>query len=656
MTDHLLICSGFEQSINIYDLKVRKFAQKQSTNKIKSLKGHNKRVVGLCLDDFGILYSASIDGMIRAWDLDKNTTLKILYCKEAIYSMTIQNNILYCGLYSEVFCHDIENGSKIQPFPGISSFFIGQNSILIGWNRPKYRFEFIDMKTRQILHTTSDESIFHTNSICITEKTLFYISGSEIAQKKINIKSTPSISIIELYSDLYSYYLDVLLYPGEKISKIIEELHSKQLLTPKNQSLDDQISLIYSYLRTSIKSIQTIESTPFQIQFIKDEKPIYTKEDFELDFESRTALFYNKIRETTSLQPTVILVRRENLVFDTCKHFSVLKKEDLKKQMYIFFAGEQGLDMGGVTREFYQLLSKEILDARNALFVSTSCNNTYHPNTTSNINESHLQYFTFIGKLIGKALYDLHMMDTHFTRSIFKMMIGKNLSFEDLEDVDPSLFLSLNKILKMNEISAMELNFTAENNDFGSNNIFSLVENGETLSVNEENKSKFVQLYAKWKIYDSVKIQIDRLLTGLYEIIPREFLKIFNEKELELLLCGNPKLDVDDWIKNTKIEGFDKENIKIVEWFWEMVKDMSDLERGKLLQYATGTTCVPNEGFEGYAPPFTICRLRRGKEFLPVTHTCLNRIDLPDYESKQMCRERFIQAMEYGLKEGFQID
>lgn len=91
----------------------------------------------------------------------------------------------------------------------------------------------------------------------------------------------------------------------------------------------------------------------------------------------------------------MILVRREHLVFDTCKHFSVLAQDDLKKQMYIFFAGEEGLDMGGVTREFYQLLSAQILDPNNALFCRTPCN-TYHPNVASVVNEAHLQYFRYV--------------------------------------------------------------------------------------------------------------------------------------------------------------------------------------------------------------------------------------------------------------------
>jgi E3 ubiquitin-protein ligase HUWE1 len=145
------------------------------------------------------------------------------------------------------------------------------------------------------------------------------------------------------------------------------------------------------------------------------------------------------------------------------------------------------------------------------------------------------------------------------------------------------------------------------------------------------------------------------MLAGVYEIIPREYLTIFDEKELELLLCGSPEINVQDWKNYTKLEGFDDESMGLVNLFWTMCSEMTFIERSKLLQFVTGTTCIPNEGFEGFYPNFTLCRLRKDETYLPVAHTCLNRLDLPDYTTLEKMKERFKSSIEFGLKEGFQL-
>jgi E3 ubiquitin-protein ligase HUWE1 len=262
----------------------------------------------------------------------------------------------------------------------------------------------------------------------------------------------------------------------------------------------------------------------------------------------------------------------------------------------------------------------------------------------------------FVGKLVGKAIYDLHLCDLHFSRVIFKLIVGKPITFEDLEQIEPSLYLSMNQIMQLEDASVLDVSFVAEDNDFGSNNTYELIENGENIIVDEKNKHKFVELYSKYKLIDSVRPQLEKFLDGLHEIIPKEYLTIFNEKEIELLLCGSPELNLEDWKKHTKLEGFDKSSMFIVDEFWKMVENMDSIQRSKLLQFVTGTASCPHEGFEGIYPNFTLCRLRVNKDHLPVAHTCLNRLDLPDYDSQEVIVEKFTKAIELGLKEGFQLD
>lgn len=76
--------------------------------------------------------------------------------------------------------------------------------------------------------------------------------------------------------------------------------------------------------------------------------------------------------------------------------------EELRGRMTVQFQGEEGIDAGGLTREWYDILAKEIFNADYALFINTAQDNsTFQPNRFSYYNHNHLDYFKFVGRVIG---------------------------------------------------------------------------------------------------------------------------------------------------------------------------------------------------------------------------------------------------------------
>ena len=124
---------------------------------------------------------------------------------------------------------------------------------------------------------------------------------------------------------------------------------------------------------------------------------------------------------------------------------------------------------------------------------------------------------------------------------------------------------------------------------------------------------------------------------------------------LELLLCGSREVSISQWKDNISYEGgFDSDH-PTVQSFWEMIEGYSQTQIAQILQFSTGTSCLPSDGFEGLTPPFTLCLLRNvSTDHLPVAHTCLNRIDIPPYESKDVMKERFGKAIRYA-SQGFSL-
>jgi E3 ubiquitin-protein ligase HUWE1 len=161
-------------------------------------------------------------------------------------------------------------------------------------------------------------------------------------------------------------------------------------------------------------------------------------------------------------------------------------------RLSIKFYEEDGLDAGGVTREWFAVLSRQMFDPNNALFkVSTVDKITYQPNQMSYINPDHLLYFTFVGRILGKAIYDNRLLDCYFTRSFYKHILHISVDFKDLETVDPEFFKSLVWILENDITDIMELTFSVESDDFGVLKIVDLKPDGQSIAVTEANKREY---------------------------------------------------------------------------------------------------------------------------------------------------------------------
>merc|ERR1740117_699951 len=148
----------------------------------------------------------------------------------------------------------------------------------------------------------------------------------------------------------------------------------------------------------------------------------------------------------------------------------------------------------------------------------------------------------------------------------------------------------------------------------------------------------------KWYCYDSIKEQLEAMLTGFYAVIPEAFLCVFDHQDLELMLCGMPCIDVDDWKRNTEFkDGYSSRSVQ-VRWFWQIVRSFDEEQKARLLQFCTGTSRVPIGGFKslqsnnGKVVKFCIQRKTDIKK-LPVSHTCFNRIELPAYRSKERLQQ-----------------
>ncbi|KAL8948008.1 MAG: hypothetical protein Q9222_005767 [Ikaeria aurantiellina] len=378
-----------------------------------------------------------------------------------------------------------------------------------------------------------------------------------------------------------------------------------------------------------------------------------------LEFDNKRNYFNRRLHsrgtEARHPQPPLQLnVRRDQVFMDSYKFIHFMSGDEIKYgKLNIRFHGEEGVDAGGVTREWFQVMSRQMFNPDYALFVPVASDRTtFHPNKLSKVNEEHLDFFKFIGRIIGKALYEGRALDCHFSRAVYKRILGKSVSIKDMETLDLDYYKSLLWMLENDITEIITETFSTETDDFGVTEIVDLIENGRNIPVTEENKHEYVQRVVEYRLTGSVQEQLEKFLGGFHDVVSPELIAIFNEQELELLISGLPDIDVDDWKNNTEYHNYSASSSQI-QWFWRAVRSFDKEEQAKLLQFVTGTSKVPLNGFgqlegmNGFSR-FNIHRDYGNKDRLPSSHTCFNQLDLPEYDTYEQLRQQVYTAMTAG--------
>ncbi|KAK3609117.1 hypothetical protein CHS0354_007796 [Potamilus streckersoni] len=380
---------------------------------------------------------------------------------------------------------------------------------------------------------------------------------------------------------------------------------------------------------------------------------------YSRDYKRKYDYFRSKLRKPANLPNKLdIKVTRKNVFEDSYRIIMSVKKPDLlKARLWIEFDGEVGLDYGGVAREWFYLLSKEMFNPYYGLFeYSATDNYTLQINPLSGVlNEEHLSYFEFIGRIAGMAVHHGKLLDAFFIRPFYKMMIDKKITLQDMESVDSEYYNSLCWI-KDNDPENLELSFSVEEDHFGEITERELKKGGRDIRVTNSNKMEYIDLIIVWRFVARVETQMKRFMKGFTELIPQNLLQIFDANELELLMCGLQDIDVNDWKLHSTYKGDYNLNHPVIIHFWKAVYSFNNEMRARLLQFVTGTSRVPMNGFKELygsngAQLFTIEKWDNTNQ-LPRAHTCFNRLDLPPYENYAELRKKLLIAIENA--EGFE--
>lgn len=358
-----------------------------------------------------------------------------------------------------------------------------------------------------------------------------------------------------------------------------------------------------------------------------------------------------------------LTVRREHLVSDSLMEIQK-KAHDLKKKLKVTFAGEPGLDMGGLTKEWFLLLIKKIFNENYGMFTYNKTGGVYW--FSSMLREDY-QEFHLVGVLMGLAVYNSIILDLRFPSCCYVKLLSppvvpynnpratvgvSSLKLSHLKTVFPEVAKGLQDLLDYdgNVEEDFCMSFEVSNDEFGHVKTIELKPGGSSIPVTKENRQEYVDLYVDWLLNKSIYQQFKAFYHGFHSVCASNALIMLRPEEIDMLVCGNPKLDMKELRKVTLYDGYHP-NDQVIRAFWDIVLSMPISMQKSLLLFTTGSDRIPIGGMMEMT--FKISRTD-DIALLPMSHTCFNQLVLPAYKSKKQLRHKLILAIQNA--EGFGLE
>ncbi|VDN96413.1 unnamed protein product [Rodentolepis nana] len=336
-------------------------------------------------------------------------------------------------------------------------------------------------------------------------------------------------------------------------------------------------------------------------------------------------------------------VSRENLISNTLDYLTLRSKADLKRPLKVRFAGEEAIDDGGVLKEFFILIMREILNPAYGMFKVYKDSRMLWFNET-NFESPHM--FAMVGALCGLAIYNNNIIDLCFPTALFKKLLDEEPTLDDLKELDPTAGRSLQSLLDYEGTDVEDvfcINFEIAVDHYGVVERVPLIPNGCDIPVDHVNKELYVEKYLDFRFNRSCKDVFEAFKKGFFDVCSGYVIRMFQPTELHSMVVGSDEIDWQELRKHTNYNGEYWDRHPIIQWFWDVLINECTLQDKKnFLRFLTGCDRMPIFG----VTDITIQPNNSGDEFLPVAHTCYNILDLPKYSSKEILATKLKQAIE----------
>ncbi|XP_043826949.1 probable E3 ubiquitin-protein ligase HERC3 isoform X1 [Dromiciops gliroides] len=468
---------------------------------------------------------------------------------------------------------------------------------------------------------------------------------------------------------LFSSYITAALKLLEKLHKVNQKVkhveYDKFYIPEISHLVDIQEDYLMWFLHQAGMKVRpsimqdavTLCSYPFVFDAQAKTKMLQTDAELQMQVAINGANLQNVFMLLT-LEPLlarspflVLHVRRSNLVGDALRELSIHSDIDLKKPLKVIFDGEEAVDAGGVTKEFFLLLLKELLNPIYGMFTYYQDSNLLWFSDTCFVEHN---WFHLIGIICGLAIYNFTVVDLHFPLALYKKLLNVKPGLEDLKELSPTEGRSLQQLLDYPGEDVEEvfcLNFTICRESYGVVEEKKLIPGGDKMTVQKDNRQEFVDAYVNYVFHLSIHEWYAAFSSGFLKVCGGKVLELFQPSELRAMIVGNSNYNWEELEESTVYKGDYSAAHPTVKMFWETFHEFPLEKKKKFLLFLTGSDRIPIYGMSSLR--IIIQSTTSGEEYLPVAHTCYNLLDLPKYSSKEILNTRLTQAIDH--YEGFSL-
>ncbi|XP_069940779.1 ubiquitin-protein ligase E3C isoform X2 [Cherax quadricarinatus] len=339
---------------------------------------------------------------------------------------------------------------------------------------------------------------------------------------------------------------------------------------------------------------------------------------FVIPFESRTQVFSTLVASNRSMSqmradfnegPMIsVSIRRTHIYEDAFEKLSPSNEPNLRLRMRVRLMNavgldEVGIDGGGIFREFLSELLKTAFDPTRGFFLLTR-ENTLYPNPGAHhIAEDYQTHYYFIGRMLGKALYENLLVEVPLAGYFVSKLLGRSSSsveFHHLDSLDPELCRNLLYLKTyQGDVQDLGLDFTVLNSDLGQNTIEELIPNGSNIAVTNENRIEYIYRMADYKLNKQIAKQSQAFKKGVADVVPLEWLQMFDWRELQMLISGaSVPIDLEDLMDNTRYGGTYNAEHPTIQAFWQVLRGFDETQKRQLLKFVTSCSHPPLLGFK----------------------------------------------------------
>ncbi|XP_018409502.1 PREDICTED: ubiquitin-protein ligase E3C [Nanorana parkeri] len=398
---------------------------------------------------------------------------------------------------------------------------------------------------------------------------------------------------------------------------------------------------------------------------------ILTELPFVVPFEERVKIFQRLIyadkQEVQGDGPFLdginVTIRRNYIYEDAYDKLSPENEPDLKKRIRVHLLNahgldEAGIDGGGIFREFLNELLKSGFNPNQGFFKTTNEGLLYpNPAAQTLVGDSFARHYYFLGRMLGKALYENMLVELPFASFFLSKLLGTSadVDIHHLASLDPEMYKNL-LFLKSYEgdVEELGLNFTVVNNDLGEAQVVELKLGGKDIPVTSANRIAYIHLVADYRLNKQIRQHCMAFRQGLANVVNLEWLRMFDQQEIQVLISGaQVPICLDDLKSFTNYSGGYSADHPVIKIFWRVVENFTDEEKRKLLKFVTSCSRPPLLGFKELYPAFCIHNGGSDLERLPTASTCMNLLKLPEFYDENLMRSKLLYAIECAA--GFEL-